>query len=106
MTSDARTPSPGETIAQDDGVNLVRGGDLGCARLLVLLRQATLLLAPADVIHLETTDPIAPIDLPAWCRMTGHHYLGMIGDHAPPRYGIKVGDNPKPTIQASPWRLS
>ena len=50
----------------------VDGGDLGCARLLVLLRARALELPAGTVVHLTTSDPVAPIDLPAWCRMTGH----------------------------------
>jgi len=53
----------------------VDGGDLGCARLLVLLRARALELPAGTVVHLTTSDPVAPIDLPAWCRMTGHVML-------------------------------
>lgn len=31
---------------------------------------------PGALVHVIATDPIAPIDLPAWCHLTGHHYLG------------------------------
>ena len=85
---------------------LLRGGDLGCARLLVLLRKETATLAPGSVVHLETTDPVAPIDLPAWCRLTGFEYLGPVADEGTPRYGVRVPARVRPTDPASPWRLA
>lgn len=89
-----------------DGCFLLRGGDLGCARLLVLLRDAARDLPAGTVIHLETTDPVAPIDLPAWCRMTGHEYLGPVPDEGIPRYGVRVPEQVRATDPASPWRLA
>ncbi|TYL51735.1 sulfurtransferase TusA family protein [Nocardioides sp. BGMRC 2183] len=93
-------------MPQPDGSHLVRGGARTCARLLVLLRRATLHLTAGDVVHLETDDPIAPIDLPAWCRMTRHDYLGEVDDRHPPRYAIRIADSPRSTSPASPWRLN
>jgi tRNA 2-thiouridine synthesizing protein A len=111
----------------------VDGGDLGCARLLVLLRARACELAPGTVVHLTTTDPVAPIDLPAWCRMTGHGYLGPVPgpgdaadagpDDAPgdaprdgaddsrsgPRrrtYAIEVAAAPRPTDPDRPWHAA
>lgn len=93
-----------QLTAQPDGSHLLRGGDLGCARLLVLLRKAILPLEPGAVVHLETTDPVAPIDLPAWCRMTGHRYLGRVQHDGAPRYAVEVCASPTPTDPDSPWR--
>lgn len=85
---------------------LLRGGDLGCARLLVLLRNAAKDMPPGTVIHLETSDPVAPIDLPAWCRMTGHDYLGQVEGEEDPRYAVRVPERSRPTHPDSPWRLA
>jgi hypothetical protein len=30
------------------------------------------------VIHVVTDDPAVPLDLPAWCHLTGHDYLGPV----------------------------
>jgi len=30
------------------------------------------------VIHLIARDPAAPLDLAAWCHLTGHTYLGPV----------------------------
>ncbi|WP_345453780.1 sulfurtransferase TusA family protein [Nocardioides marinquilinus] len=93
---------------EDDGADawLLRGGDLGCARLLRLLRDEVAHLAPGSVVHLETSDPVAPIDLPAWCRITGHDYLGPVPDDGTPRYGVRVVAGARATQPASPWRLT
>lgn len=80
---------------------LIEGGDLGCARLLVLLRARVAELAEGTVVHLSTSDPIAPIDLPVWCRMTGHEYLGVVAVAGPdepaadePAADVPVTDEP------------
>lgn len=93
------------------------GGDLGCARLLVLLRARAAELAPGTVVHLTTTDPVAPIDLPAWCRMTGHRYLGPVADGRgrdgadgagvvrpdAATYAVEVAARPRATDPDRPW---
>lgn len=82
------------------------GGDLGCARLLVLLRDLVAGLADGDVVHLTTSDPVAPIDLPVWCRMTGHTYLGTVPDQAGPTYAVRVDAGAATTDARHPWRLT
>lgn len=92
---------------QPDGITLVDGGDLGCARLLVLLRKVTLDLPAQAVVHLITTDPVAPIDLPAWCRMTGHSYLGPVAGHdRRPCYAVSVSGVAAATDPDFPWRAT
>lgn len=101
-------------------VVVVEGGDLGCARLLVLLRARVAELDEGTVVHLSTSDPVAPIDLPVWCRMTGHEYLGIVNgtvdgaadgtadgtaDGATvPTYAVRVSATPTATDPANPWR--
>ncbi|WP_147795782.1 sulfurtransferase TusA family protein [Cellulomonas sp. Y8] len=83
------------------------GGDLGCARLLVLLRARARELPGGTVVHLTTSDPVAPIDLPAWCRMTGHRYLGPVPDGPPPAtYAIEVAADARPTDPDRPWHVA
>jgi tRNA 2-thiouridine synthesizing protein A len=96
----AGEPAPGP----GPGVVLLDGGDLGCARLLVLLRRRVLELAPGTVVHLVTTDPVAPIDLPAWCHMTGHRYLGVVEGPGRPTYAVEVAEQAAPTDPRFPWR--
>lgn len=82
----------------------IDGGDLGCARLLLLLRDRVATMTPGDVVHLVTSDPVAPIDLPAWCHMTGHTYLGVVDGTQRPTYAVRVAARPAPTDAANPWR--
>lgn len=94
---------PGER--QEHGVDVTEldGGDLSCARLLVLLRARAAVLPAGAVVHLTTTDPVAPIDLPVWCRMTGHEYLGPVDGYERPTYGVRIGADPVPTLDDRPW---
>lgn len=81
----------------------IDGGDLSCARLLILLRRRVVDLAEGSLVHLSTTDPVAPIDLPAWCRLTGHTYRGVADDGPPPVYAVQVTGSPVPTREDRPW---
>lgn len=60
-------------------------GDLGCGDLVMQLRMRLKNLASGSVIRVTATDPAAPEDIPAWCRMTGHTLL--TADH--PVYTIR-----------------
>jgi cysteine desulfurase len=42
-------------------------------------------VAPGAVVRVLADDPAAKLDIPAWCRMTGHHYLdaGPLAGAAP-----------------------
>lgn len=48
-------------------------GDMGCGELILELRTRMKALRPGQVLRLVAHDPGAIEDLPAWCRMTGHH---------------------------------
>jgi tRNA 2-thiouridine synthesizing protein A len=48
-------------------------GDMGCGELLLALRVRLSTLRPGDVLFLTAHDVAAPEELPAWCRLTGHH---------------------------------
>ncbi len=85
---------------------MIDGGDLGCARLLVLLRDRARTLPEGTVVHLSTVDPVAPIDLPAWCRMTGHTYLGPVEGAEPPTYRVRISATARATDPARPWHLA
>lgn len=47
-------------------------GAMGCGELVLELRMRMFHLRPGQVFRLIASDPGAPEDLPAWCRMTGH----------------------------------
>lgn len=60
-------------------------GDLGCGDLVLELRTRLRALAPGAVLAVRATDPAAPVDIPAWCRLTGNTLLAS--DH--PDYLIR-----------------
>ncbi|MFJ3274059.1 sulfurtransferase TusA family protein [Streptomyces sp. NPDC086776] len=66
-------PAPAADIRVD-------GTGLLCVTLLLRLRAAIDGAGPGTVVHVIATDPAAPLDLPAWCHMTGHDYLGRVPD--------------------------
>lgn len=47
-------------------------GALGCGELVMELLLRLRQLESGHVLRLTATDPGAPADIPAWCRMTGH----------------------------------
>jgi len=47
-------------------------GETGCGRLVFELRAQVDKLKPGERLEVVARDPGAPVDLPAWCRMTGH----------------------------------
>lgn len=84
----------------------IDGGDLGCARLLILLRRRIADLPEGAVVHLITRDPVAPIDLPVWCEMTGHGYLGSLPGAKTPTYAVQVSATPAATEPGRPWHVA
>ena len=56
-------------------------GDMGCGELVMALRGRLNGLPPGAVLKVIATDPAAPEDLPAWCRLTGNTLVA----HEPPR---------------------
>jgi tRNA 2-thiouridine synthesizing protein A len=50
-------------------------GAMACGELVMHLRGRLLALPTGAVLRLTATDPAAPEDLPAWCRLTGHTLL-------------------------------
>jgi len=50
-------------------------GETGCGQLALELHRRLKRLKPRDSLEVIANDPGAPMDLPAWCRMTGHTLL-------------------------------
>lgn len=62
-------------------------GDMGCGELVVKLKlKLRDELEPGKIIHLTATDPGAPEDIPAWCRLTQNTLVFQ--DH--PEYFIEA----------------
>lgn len=52
------------------------GGDLDCGSgLILLIRQNMEHVPPGGVLEIRSAEPTVSIELPPWCRMTGHEYL-------------------------------
>ncbi|MEM7305746.1 MAG: sulfurtransferase TusA family protein [Planctomycetota bacterium] len=60
-------------------------GDRGCGELALELKLRVRRLDSGGRLLLRTTDPGAPADLPAWCRLTGNLLVAA----APPRYLVE-----------------
>jgi len=60
-------------------------GDMGCGELVMELRIRLKPMRPGHILKLIARDPGAVEDLPAWCRLTGHHLVSA--DH--PLYVIR-----------------
>ncbi|MGH9123676.1 MAG: sulfurtransferase TusA family protein [Acidimicrobiales bacterium] len=51
-------------------------GGLGCGELLLGLRRRLAPLPAGSLFELVATDAGVPVDLPSWCRLTGHELVG------------------------------
>lgn len=89
-------------MAQTPAFRVFDGGDQLCVTLLLELRRFITGLPAATVVHVIATDPAAPLDLPAWCHLTGHHYLGPIPAQWP-TYALQLAAAPQPTAATNPW---
>lgn len=55
------------------------GGDLDCGSGLVLLIRENMLQVPVGgILEMLSREPTVADDLPPWCRMVGHDYLGAL----------------------------
>jgi tRNA 2-thiouridine synthesizing protein A len=72
-------PADGQSHSEWDA------GMMGCGELILELRLRLDRLPPGASLTLIARDPGVPEDLPAWCRMTGHH----LREAAPPHFVIE-----------------
>ncbi len=72
------------------------GGDLDCGSgLVLLLREQISQLPVGGVLEMRSREPTVADDLPPWCRMTGHEYLGSLPAADCVRYFVQRG---QPTV--------
>lgn len=72
------TTAPEVTAATTEGLPahaVWDAGAMGCGDLVLELRLRLTALTAGGVLELRAEDPGAPIDLPAWCKVTGHTML-------------------------------
>lgn len=82
---------------------LMDGGDLDCGSGLVLLiRENMQQVPPGDVLELRSVEITVESDLPPWCRMVGHDYLGALPGDMPKqkRFFVRRGEGAVATQEA------
>lgn len=70
---------------------LVDARGLRCPLPVIRLAQTARDARPGAVVEVWATDPAARSDIPAWCRMRGHDYLGEVpADGAHAAYRVRL----------------
>lgn len=68
------------------------GGDLDCGSGLVLLIRENMLAVPmGGVLEMRSREVTVRDELPPWCRMAGHDYLGMLPGDGCDRFFLRRG---------------
>ena len=68
------------------------GGDLDCGSGLALLIREHMLEVPAgQVLEMVSREPTVADDLPPWCRLSGHEFLGSLPGDSGVRYFLRRG---------------
>ena len=74
--------------------HMLDGGALDCGSGLVLLIREHMMQVPdGGVLEMRSVEPTVRDDLPTWCRMVGHQFLGLLPGNAPrqQRYFVRRG---------------
>ncbi len=74
------------------------GGDLDCGSGLVLLIRESMLKVPdGGVLEMRSREPTVALDLPPWCRVVGHEYLGSLDGDPETRFFVRKRASKKET---------
>lgn len=66
------------------------GGDLDCGSgLILLIREHMLQVPEKGILEMRSREPTVGDDLPPWCRMVGHEYLGSLDGEGHTRYFVR-----------------
>src|SRR5436309_1244821 len=57
-------------------------GETACGQLIMEIMFAMRKLAPGQTLLVTAYDPAAPLDIAAWCRMTGNTLVKTLLDHS------------------------
>ena len=86
---------------------LFDGGDLDCGSGLVLLIRENMQQVPeGGILEMRSREPTVGGDLPPWCRMVGHEFLGAIAWEGPghpagtTRYFVRRGTGEQARAEA------
>lgn len=63
--------------------------DQGCGDFIMDLREVMAGLPPGIALLIASRDAGAPVEIPAWCRLTGHRLV----EAAPPFYLVRKRDS-------------
>ena len=100
---EALTLADGRQLTPDASLE---AGDRGCGTgLLPLLKQAMRGVGVGEVVAVRSTARGLERDLPAWCRVTGHDYLGAATDgaHLLRRGGLPLALATAPEVLKEFW---
>jgi TusA-related sulfurtransferase len=89
MSSDDQGVAASTHTSRFDADAFYDAGDRGCGEgplddIAALMRR----LSPGQTLEIRATDSSVAIDLPAWCRLTGHTMVEAAGD----RYLVRRKD--------------
>lgn len=82
--------------------HVIDGGDRACGELLLAVLREIATMGQGTVVRIIAEDPAAPIDIPAWCHLTGHHYQGHASHQGRPAYDVRLGAARQ--TGTNPWR--
>lgn len=72
--------------------NMFDGGDLDCGSGLILLIRDAMRQVPVDgILEMRSRERTVSDDLPPWCRMSGHAYMGKLPGDGYTRYFVRKG---------------
>lgn len=57
-------------------------GERGCGEVTPLVRQELRELGEGEVLAVRAASPAVGTELEAWCRLSGHEFLGSVGQEA------------------------
>jgi tRNA 2-thiouridine synthesizing protein A len=63
-----------ETVASDRRID---AGETKCGELLMMMHKEMKLMRPGEVLDVSAYSAGNLLDVPAWCRLTGHALLGI-----------------------------
>ena len=66
-------------------------GEKGCGQLLMEVMLAMRKLAEGQTLLVTAYDPAAPVDLAAWCRMTGNMLVKILPGPAGKQFLLRKG---------------
>ena len=69
--------------------HVLDAGQAGCGDLVMLIFQEMKKVAPGETLLVAAYDAAAEVDVPAWCRTTGHALLAQDTTQQPKQFLIQ-----------------